>query len=315
MLPPPYVDKNVIYLGVTVKHFGHFLINTLDRAWLLTRPEYRDMPVVMIATHDYANQEHFKLLQYLGVKSENIIILRKTTRFKNVIIPDRAFINERYISPDYLDVFRTISDNIGHGFGYDKIYLSRTKFAKKDFGEEKLERIFENNGYKIIYPETLSIMDQIKYVKDANVMAGLAGSAMHLALFASDGATVAAMNRTKLGMAPIQIQVNDIKKVRGIYADAGMELYPVQHFSDLSQLVGVTPYVCQMFDLLGIKYKPTDIGVDKKAYRYYLIAVRLNKLKNIKSKYLYRYCKRICRLLIRLTIWNKSVASKLCKCV
>lgn len=311
----PYIDKDVIYLGTTVSHFGHFLINTLDRAWPLTKAEYRDVPIVMIAKHNYREKEHFKLLEYLGVKPENIIILRKTTRFRNVIVPSRAFINERYASADYVNVFRTISNNIGNGFGYDKIYLSRTKFAKKDFGEERLEQIFQKNGYKIIYPETLSIIDQIKYIKDAHVMAGLSGSAMHLALFAPDGATVACMNRSKQGMALIQVQINEIKNACGIYADAGMELQPVPHFTSLSQIVGVTPYVCEMFDAMGINYSAQDIGADKRAWRYYLIAQRLNKLQNIKSKFIYKHCKHICQLLIRLTVWNQSLAGKFCKCV
>lgn len=66
---------------------------------------------------------------------------------------------------------------------YYKLWLSRTKFKEclHPFPEEKqIETILSQMGWKIIHPQQHPLRTQLNALKDARVVAGLAGSAFHL---------------------------------------------------------------------------------------------------------------------------------------
>lgn len=83
-------------------------------------------------------------------------------------------------------MFNTIVDNAlkdyqvsTHLLDTDKVYFSRTAFGKAsgtEFGEDMIENIYKDNGYKILYPEKLSLYDQIYVWNHANRIACINGS-------------------------------------------------------------------------------------------------------------------------------------------
>ena len=93
----PYVDKDVVFIGNVKNHFGHFMLEHLNRAWVLCEPKYRNMHVVLIDNQSAESVPGYmyKFLELMGVDPERIIILKHTTRFKNVFVP------EVEISEDY----------------------------------------------------------------------------------------------------------------------------------------------------------------------------------------------------------------------
>ena len=287
-----YVDKEVIYLGQTPGHFGHFLINTLDRAWPLTIDKYKDMSVVIVKTY-YNNESYYSLLEYLGVKKENIIILDKTAQFKSVLVPQRSFKHKEIISQQFSDTFEKIARNITKSYPYDKIYVSRTNFVNINnsgnvlFGEKQIENIFRQNGYHVIYPETLTIAEQIAYMKNCRCLAGVAGTALHLALFMQDCGEVIQINRSKCGFAYAQMQINDIKQHHSVYIDASIEKYKTNHSALVPQIIGCNKHMQDFFKSYNFLYSEGDIAEQQEVYSNYLQACKNTpRLKFVRSRFL-----------------------------
>lgn len=289
-----YVDKEVIYLGQTPGHFGHFLINTLDRAWPLTIDEFKDKAVVIIKTY-YNNESYYSLLEYLGVRKENIIILDKTTQFKSVLVPQRSFKHKEIISQQFVDTFKKIASNITKSYPYNKIYVSRTNFVNKNnsgnmlFGEKQIENIFKQKGYHVIYPESLTIAEQIGYMKNCRHLAGVAGTALHLALFMQDGGEVVQINRSKCSFAYAQMQINNIKQHHSVYIDASIEKYKTNHSALVPQIIGCNKYVQDFLKSSKFVFSQSDIAEQPNVYSDYLQACKNTlRLKFVRSRFLHQ---------------------------
>ena len=67
-----------------------------------------------------------------------------------------------------------------------KVYLSRSMLGTNYRGltnKSDIEELFVNNGFDIVYPETLSIREQISLFSSVKVLAGEAGSGLHNSIF------------------------------------------------------------------------------------------------------------------------------------
>lgn len=47
-------------------------------------------------------------------------------------------------------------------------------------GEAYIEDVFRKNGFKILHPESMSLREQIAYLKGAKTVAGVIGTATHM---------------------------------------------------------------------------------------------------------------------------------------
>ena len=89
----PYIDEDVVFVGNVFPQFGHFLLEHMNRAYAALDKNYKKMKFVLINNKDINPIPEYMLvlLELLGIKRENIIILNKTTQFKNVYVPDQGF--------------------------------------------------------------------------------------------------------------------------------------------------------------------------------------------------------------------------------
>ena len=197
----PYINQDVVFIGNVYPQFGHFLLEHLNRAWALLDEKYRNMHVVLINNQDVnpVPEYMFVFLELMGVAREKIIILNQTTQFKNVYVPYQGYNLPVYSCPEFGKTFDFMAQNVSDcDQSFDKIYLSRDAMKeRRTRGEKFVSKIFEDNGFKVIYPETLPLVQQIALVKNAKVLAGCAGTALHLAVFMKPGGTVIQIKRNK----------------------------------------------------------------------------------------------------------------------
>jgi capsular polysaccharide biosynthesis protein len=74
---------------------------------------------------------------------------------------------------------------------YEKIYISRTQSDSRPLiNESILEEILENNGYKILHMELLSIEEQIKAVSSCKVIIAPHGAGLTNMVFAKRGCRI-----------------------------------------------------------------------------------------------------------------------------
>jgi hypothetical protein len=242
----PFVNEEVVFIGYFMWHFGHFITEALCRLWVyLKQKELIKQKAVFISQISIDNPL-ISIVTMFGLDKQNIIKITEPTRFKTVIIPEQSYmIGEMFYHNIYNDIYKTIINNM-KGYKYDKIYLSRSKFKDAPvYGEKAIEKIFKKNGFKIIYPEKISIYKQVRLMKNCKHLAGIAGSALHLSLFAKNNIECTTILRSD-DVFRIQIYINSFKNNQSNYVEAGINMLPVLAFGG-PFLIGQSQYLSNYF--------------------------------------------------------------------
>jgi capsular polysaccharide biosynthesis protein len=266
----PFMDAEVVYMGNLFPYFGHFLLENLNRAWALGK----GFKVVFVNDMVCRMQEYgYELLRLLGIKKQDVIVLDKTMRFRKVIVPQQAFNMSMYSSLEFASVYKRMSDNVkSDGQAPEKVYLSRVKMGeRKTIGEEKVQDIFRKNGYTVIYPETMPIARQIAALKNCKLLAGCAGTALHMAVFMPDGGRVVQIKRNKMSKcnAPLQYLINQSKNIESVFVAGSVEDAATRHNTKAPQIIGVNKYMRDFFRDFGFDCRPSDFKADSDARREY----------------------------------------------
>lgn len=302
----PYVDEDVVFIGNVNPFFGHFLLEHMNRLYALMDKEYKNRKVVLINDKGLEKIPNyiFNFIELFGIKRDNIIILDTTTQFKSVCVPSQGFNARLYTSDSFAQTFDRIAKNIPDEEICDKIYVSRAQLDKlhKTLGEEKVQSVFEKNGFKIIYPEKLPLASQIALVKNCKVLAGCAGTALHLALFMKKGGTVISIkrNRRPACNAMIQNNVNNTKQLDGVFISGSVELHKTFHSTQAPQIIGINKYLRQFFQDNKYKLSDDDLEFDETAMNEYINAYKEYKLQHggVFAKEVKRYFIKYTALLI-----------------
>ena len=271
----PYVDADAVFVGNVYNQFGHFLLEHMNRAYAALDKKYKNMKYVLINNKSVqpVPEYMFILLELLGVPRQDILILEQTMRFRNVYVPDQGFNLPVYSSYKFGETFDRIGESVKRtGDAYDKIYVSRAKLkSRKTYGEEKIQKIFERNGFHVIYPETLPLTEQIALIKDCKVLAGCAGTALHLALFMKSGGTVIQIKRNTVHKdnASTQYLINETKKLKSVFISASIETVKTDHGSDRPQIIGVNENMAKFFKDFNFKTTEKDFEKDDVAFEEY----------------------------------------------
>jgi capsular polysaccharide biosynthesis protein len=82
-----------------------------------------------------------------------------------------------------------------------------------------LDRVFADHGFAVVHPETLDIADQVRLAGGAQLLAGSAGSALHLAVFGPPGRAVLEIGdpRSPDHPVPMQTVVNAARGHRALH--------------------------------------------------------------------------------------------------
>lgn len=283
-----FIDETVVFAGggYIFSHFGHFLLEGLARLYPALDEKYKNIKFVFVVGRKTKSLPAFVMnfLSGLGIGPDRIILINKTTRFRGVYVPPQGAVITQYISPIMGPVYDAISQNLGNADieTYDKIYLSRGKMNDgRTFGENKIEKIFYKNGYKIIYPEKLPLSHQITLARNCKYMAGTAGTALHLALFMRAPGTVIQIKRNSLPGDSAEIQ-NDICVARDldfIYIAGSIEKIPTAHFTSQPQILGVTPEMLRFFNDYKFRVSVPQLSFNRDAWEKY--EMQMQKYKKI----------------------------------
>ena len=253
-----YVDKEVIFLGLYFSHFGHELLDGCSRLWFVNKNNMDIEDYCYISQTD--TDDHFSIFRILGIKSKNLIRVDKNIQFKKVIIPQAS--NNIYSS--YSDEFNETFHKIGYNIEASrnkKIYLSRTQFSYPSaytVGERNIEHIFENNGFKIVYPEKEKLETVISLMKGAEIIAGVAGSNMHNILFAKDNIIEYHLLRTNRNDVE-QLIIDKMKNIESYHIEAFYEPIPAIRDYSIPYFIYLNKYLESFFIDMKIKYNKKEL--------------------------------------------------------
>lgn len=218
------VDKDVVYIGYLLYHFGHFITESLGRLWVYLDEAFKNKTAVYISERD---TPFIKALELFGLDRKNVKRITEPTRFRTVTIPESAILVEDGVYHAKQNLVLKKIREASPGKNHDKIYLSRTRLREgvRVYGEKVIERAFADNGFKIVHPERLSMAEQISLMKNCRHLAGVAGSALHLSVFAGDAIEVTCINRM-CDSFPIQLMINGLKGIKYSSIEAWFSCFP-----------------------------------------------------------------------------------------
>ncbi|MBR2923189.1 MAG: glycosyltransferase family 61 protein [Alphaproteobacteria bacterium] len=225
-----YIDEEVLYAGVLINHFGHFLVEGLSRIWYWCEHADKNLHVAFLMPKNQPLFPQFwEFMDLIGIDKEKVHIIKKITKFKKVYIPYQSHIlatsyNEKFTIP-----YKYISSKIP-AKKKEKYYISRSKFKGGTLclGEYLFENLYKQNGYKIIHPEKLSLKEQISVMKNASELAGISGTGMHMVLFADDNIDITILERTDTPV-PEQSLINQAMNANTYYVGVNTNPFPVDH--------------------------------------------------------------------------------------
>lgn len=193
---PPYdaEEEEVVYLGWLFDHFGHFLLESLARTWILREVD----PVVPVVFHrvgpPHVQGTICRILQAFGVSEERLRFITKPTRIRRMIVPEALYeisyqAHEAAGQP-YQEVAARILDTFRPSPSVQPVYLSRSRLPsgkRPVVGEVELDDWLMQAGVKVVYPERLTFEEQIVLFNQYTDIITTDGSAAHMAMFALGG--------------------------------------------------------------------------------------------------------------------------------
>lgn len=193
---------HAVYLGRMFFHFGHFLIESLSRAWPLlvmgaTFDNYYFHGWEPVSEKEMLDREIVQVcFDAIGIPIDRVHLVPPTGDWiYNCTVPQQMFhVNDR-CHRKYLNIIEKISrtttfnEKPSGWIGNNRVYFSRFYQQVRAENENEVESIFVDHGFDIVYPEKLSFIEQVRIASNAQVIAGCDGSALHLSIFAR-GATI-----------------------------------------------------------------------------------------------------------------------------
>jgi capsular polysaccharide biosynthesis protein len=193
------------YLGHYFAHFGHFLIETLTachreaRAGSLPILFHPWTPIGDLRAHPFFSLASF-FFEAIGVDADRVQLVNRPTAADVLHMEPRCSIPDGVVPSWTEDLYRTLRGAIIQRYGrgpYDKVYFSRRLLQQglRDVPqEERIEAEFAAQGFTILHPETLPIVEQARIACGATVIAGCDGSALHWSALMGKGGEVVVVN-------------------------------------------------------------------------------------------------------------------------
>jgi len=190
------IDGPCVYLGPLSSHFGHFLLESLPRAWFLRDAD----PTTLLLFHGqetYLPSFARAIFDAMEIDPSRIRAASRDINVGRLILPASQFWQGIKASPGMCVLFDHIREKIlkrrrNAPPTPPKVYFTRRsldpvmrsgKSRAVIPNEEEAELFFRRRGYEILRPETLPLEEQIAIVAGATHVAGPSGSALHLMLF------------------------------------------------------------------------------------------------------------------------------------
>lgn len=174
--------------------FGHVMTEMVGRlwGWELAKAELPGLKAVFSVQNrrGVATSPKRRLLQAYGIADDDIVWTDRPVNMSSLVGATCMWHNDNpyYVHPD----IRAVWERLGAGLidptvtTYDKVFVSRGPGYRRRScrNADQVERTFADQGFQIIYPETMDFAAQAAVFADARVLAGFGGSGLFNIAFA-----------------------------------------------------------------------------------------------------------------------------------
>lgn len=183
------------YGGIFFPHFGHFVTESIHRlrSYCATPENYKGIVFLKSphgGTFSYNPLEleyvRIILLEYFKINPENILFTDSFLQVDSLQCDPQDQTLGGAPNKDYIDYLGAKEVKFLEDFHAcdinEKIFLSRQNYLKfgRTLGMNAVQKVYQENGYVVIFPETMSIKEQVGILNGAKKVVCEAGSSLHL---------------------------------------------------------------------------------------------------------------------------------------
>ena len=192
---PATILGKYLYGGPIWNHFGHALVDCLHRLWAhddhdgIVFVGVLGLAGVVTQTHlDRSPLPTFvdEIMELIGVFPKQVIVLRHPTLIERLDVPSPGAVWKGPIKDfyrPYLSRYQhRIESRVAGSVVPKRLYYSRRHILKKGgiLGSSYFEKALSENGFSIVRPEEMSIVDQFAHILKSEQLVFDEGSAVHL---------------------------------------------------------------------------------------------------------------------------------------
>lgn len=167
-------------------HYGHFTSQDLTKLWAWDAALEYDTDCRILASappgRDDLHPYQYRLLSAFGIPRDRVTVFTSPVRVERLVNATFALQNPYFASPVCKEVWGRVRDRIlpeSRAEVPKRVFVGRSGgLRRRCINSDDVERVFIENGFEVVYPETLDIADQIKMFSQAEAVAGYAGSGM-----------------------------------------------------------------------------------------------------------------------------------------
>ncbi len=231
---PEVREETVVFCGYLYQHWGHFLVESTARLWYFLKkdPAVDKYIFFLDENENRAIDGNFReFLELLGIWDKAEFITRPV-RYRQVIVPEPAYLCMQYWSEEFISVFDAAARNVVPDPAWEMpetIFFTRSHFAKDsgyEFGMDALDHFFRKNGFAVLAPERMSLSQMIFTIRNAKTVATISGTLPHNMLFANPGQKLVILERLVINVDH-QVCVDQMRGLDVVRIDANYPIYTI----------------------------------------------------------------------------------------
>ena len=192
------IAEPVVYHSVFFRHWGHFLLESMSRAWAsATDARLADLPCVFSwsLAEGAIGPGYARFLAEAGLSLAPPVGEARKLALKRCFVPSASFAMAAYADPAHLAAPHRVARRLLRRTARDPrpVYFSRVTLKPHSDSrptlrnEAELEQALVSHGVRILQMETLTLAEQIEAINAHSVFIGPWGSALHNTLFSLRG--------------------------------------------------------------------------------------------------------------------------------
>lgn len=264
----PEIDS-AVYCGHVSLHYGHVLLDFLSRLWFLN--ENVLVPKKILIHSEFSKKEILEtkwfneILQLTKIDPENILLFDTPIKIKKLFAPNPGCEADSYVYKGFIDFCHKIGEFALSGMNKIDypVYLSRRKllsgtkcFSNENFIVDYLER----KGVKEVFPEELSLKEQISLFSGKYPIIGTCGSSFHTSIFSKNPVGVAINFSSQLTESFFAIDRANDADIDYLYPRNSHEVSPsVNGFPKTIEIDNPYEFMREVFDIWEKKKYSPDL--------------------------------------------------------
>ena len=177
-------------------HYGHFTTQDLTRlwAWDAAKAAYPDLRV--LSSNREGGTEllpyQYEALAAFGIRPEDVEVVTGPVRVERLVTATQAFQNPKFLSPRAFGPWGRVREHLADPAlpVPERVFIGRgSGYARRCRNDAEVEALFAEYGFEIVFPEKLTLAEQVRIFDGARVTAGYGSSAMLNLVYASKPGT------------------------------------------------------------------------------------------------------------------------------